>query len=141
MAANDIGGSSFKSHLFVLLRPYILELSLLSLPCTLNMSTHFTQSSPELEPDAPTPATSATNAFVQRPAQEKFNDHEQEFLAKYLDQYLAAEASNVKKGAKKHWVKKNVYHKYIEEFKSDGPTGPNLSSLFKVNFNSTMMHI
>lgn len=105
------------------------------------MSTHYTQSSPELEPDAPTPTTSATNTFVQCPAQEKFNDHEQEFLAKYLDQYLAVEPSNMKKGAKKHWVKNNMYHKYIEEFKSDSPTGPNLSSLLKVNFNLTMMHI
>ncbi|KIM80039.1 hypothetical protein PILCRDRAFT_89865 [Piloderma croceum F 1598] len=95
------------------------------------MSMHLTQSSPELEPDTTTPTTSATNAVVQHPAQEKFNDHEQEFLAKYLNQYLAVEASNMKKGAKKHWVKENIYYKYIKEFESDSPTGPDLLSLFK----------
>ena len=42
------------------------------------------------------------------------------------------EPSNKKKGAKKVWVKENVYHKYITEFRADGPEGPNLPSLLKV---------
>ena len=46
--------------------------------------------------------------------------------------YLVAEPSNTKKGAKMRWIKEHVYYKYIEEFRSDGPDGPNLSSLFEV---------
>jgi hypothetical protein len=75
------------------------------------------------------PATAAT----ERLAQQTFSETEQNFLQSYLDDYLAAESSNNKKGDKKKWVKEHVYYKYIAEFNSDGPSGPNLSSLFEVH--------
>jgi hypothetical protein len=77
---------------------------------------------------APGSATTAT----ERPAQPPFSETEQKFLQNYLDDYLTAEPSNTKKGDKKRWVKEHVYYKYISEFTSDGPSGPNLSSLFDV---------
>ena len=70
---------------------------------------------------------------TEHPAQQTFTENEQTFLQKYLDDYLAAEPSNNKKGDKKCWVKMHVYYDYITEFKSDGPSGPNLSSLFEVS--------
>jgi hypothetical protein len=69
---------------------------------------------------------------TEHPAQQTFTENEQTFLQKYLDDYLVAEPSNNKKGDKKHWVKMHVYYDYITEFKSDEPSGPNLSSLFEV---------
>jgi hypothetical protein len=74
------------------------------------------------------PATVATEC----PVQQIFSKTEQKFLQNYLDDYLAAESSNIKKGDKKKWAKEHVYYKYIAEFNSDGPSRPNLSSLFKV---------
>ena len=69
---------------------------------------------------------------MERPAQQAFNNAEQDFLKKFIDEYMNAESSNTKKGTKKKWVKEHVYYKYIAEFKSDEPGGPNLSSLFEV---------
>jgi hypothetical protein len=66
------------------------------------------------------------------PNKGKFEEGEVDFLQKFLDKYLAAESSNKKKGAKKAWVKENVYYKYIAEFEADGSGGPNLSSLLQV---------
>lgn len=79
-----------------------------------------------------TPEPDASAVPSERPSQGEFTEPQQEFLRKYLDEYLAAESSNTKKGSKKRWVKQHVYYKYVEEFKSDGPNGPNLSSLFEV---------
>jgi len=75
---------------------------------------------------------SALEPATERPAQQTFTEAEQKFLQNFLDDYLAAESSNTKKGDKKRWVKEHVYYKYIDEFKSDGPSGPNLSSLYEV---------
>jgi hypothetical protein len=80
------------------------------------------RSTPEPEP----------GATAIRPDKGKFEEGEVDFLQKFLDEYLAAESSNKKKGAKKAWVKANIYYKYIAEFEADGPGGPNLSSLLKV---------
>ena len=66
------------------------------------------------------------------PTQKAFTEAEQDFLKKFLDEYTNAESSNTKKGTKKQWVRDHLYHKYIAEFKSDGPGGPNLSSLYEV---------
>ncbi|KIM73871.1 hypothetical protein PILCRDRAFT_14861 [Piloderma croceum F 1598] len=68
---------------------------------------------------------------MERPTQKAFTEAEQDFLKKFIDEYTNAESSNTKKGTKKQWVKDNVYYKYIAEFKSDGPGGPNLSSLYE----------
>ena len=77
-------------------------------------------------------ATAAGTTSSARPTQGTFTNDEQDFLRKYLDEYLAIEAD--KKGDKKRWVKTHVYGKFITEFKSDRPEGPNLSSLLDVRF-------
>jgi hypothetical protein len=77
---------------------------------------------------------SALEHATECPAQQTFTEAEQKFLQNFLDNYLAAESSNTKKGDKKHWVKEHVYYKYITEFKSDGPSGPNLSSVRSVYY-------
>jgi hypothetical protein len=84
------------------------------------MSTTSAQSESGLEP--------ATEC----PAQQTFTEAEQKFLQNFLNDYLAAESSNTKKGDKKCWVKEHVYYKCVTEFKSDGPSRPNLSSLYEV---------
>jgi hypothetical protein len=102
-------------------------------------STASTRSTPELE--AATAVTKLSThepepvaAITKRPNKGKFNEGEVDFLQKFLDEYLAAEPSNKKKGAKKAWIKENVYYKYITEFEADGPEGPNLASLLKVQW-------
>ena len=102
-------------------------------------STESTRSTPELE--AATAVTKLSpheqepvTTISKRPNKGKFNEDEADFLQKFLDEYLAAESSNKKKGAKKAWIKANVYYKYIKEFQADGPQGPNLSSLLKVQW-------
>ena len=82
-------------------------------------------SPPELEPVA---------TIAKHPNKGKFDEGKVDFLQKYLNEYLAAESSNKKKGAKKAWIKENVYYKYITEFEVDGPEGPNLASLLKVQW-------
>ena len=82
-------------------------------------------SPPELEPVA---------TIAKYPNKGKFDEGEVDFLQKHPDEYLAAESSNKKKGAKKAWIKENVYYKYITEFEADGPEGPNLASLLKVQW-------
>ena len=69
---------------------------------------------------------------MERPTQKAFTEAEQDFLQKFLDEYTNTESSNTKKGTKKQWVRDHVYYKYITEFKSDGPGGSNLSSLYEV---------
>jgi hypothetical protein len=80
----------------------------------------------------PAQSESAPEPTTERPAQQTFTEIEQKFLQNFLDDYLAAESSNTKKGDKKRWVKDHVYYNYVAEYNSDGPSGPNLSSLYKV---------
>ena len=69
---------------------------------------------------------------MEQPTQKAFTEAEQDFLKKFLDEYTNTESSNTKKGTTKQWVRDHVYYKYIAEFKSDGPGGPNLLSLYEV---------
>jgi hypothetical protein len=64
-----------------------------------------------------------------RPEQGTFSSTEKEYLNTFLEEYLTAPSTH---GAKKKWVKLNVYPKYIEKYNSAGPDGPNLASLLTV---------
>ena len=88
----------------------------------------------------PSPRKSS-NQLVGRREQGEFSKEEKKFLNAFLPVYLgifySPSGDRPKKGDKKDWVLENVYPKFLTEFKSDGPDGPNLNSLSTVRDHRT----
>jgi hypothetical protein len=73
-----------------------------------------------------------------RPEQGAFTTAEKEFLTPFLAEYLTFCAAS-RHGDKKKWVQNHPYPSYMKKFQSDGPHGPNLSSLLTVR-RSNFLH-
>lgn len=85
---------------------------------------------PALSPDSDVKIEPITT--VEQPTQKAFTEAEQDFLKKFIDEYMNTESSNIKKRTRRNGVRDHVYYKYITELNSDGPGGPNLLSLYEV---------
>lgn len=85
----------------------------------------------------PSPQNSS-NQLAGRRDQGEFSKEEKKFLDASLPMYLGTFYSSEledrpKKGDKKDWVLENVYPKFLTNFNSAGPDGPNLDSLSTVS--------